>query len=155
MTNGKGTRLIAAIVSLLVALAGFTALSATTPTEGRIADDQLDGMLPKLTVSEGPHYLGELITVWIDYRNINAYPVVFKPPHTVLIYSGYGQPMQGPRTMHGWSVNPLYVGKTYTIPARGVYPLHFFEITAEEAGSFYVSYLGIVKTLTIVNRPSG
>jgi hypothetical protein len=144
---------MAAIISLSITLTGFTALSATTPTEGGIEDDLLAGMLPRLTVSQGPYYSGELITVWIDYENINAYPIVFKPPHTVLIYSGYGRPMQAPTAVTGWSVDPLYVGKTYTIPARGVYHLHFFEIPVEEAGSFYVSYLGVVKTLTIFDRP--
>jgi hypothetical protein len=68
-----------------------------------------------------------------------------------MISTNYGRyPGDYPVTDTGSSASIESVGWVATIPSRGIYTLYIFEITAEESGRLFITYLGVVAELRIL-----
>jgi len=147
-------RTVSVVLSVLLAVASFIILHLTTPTPQEANVGNVGGMVIRLSFDKNYYYVSDLITIYVDYRNINEYPVSFKPPSIFNIEYNYGQrPGEYPVVMSGWSVSPPeLVGRSHTIPSHGLYHLTSFELDAERSGSLFVSYLGCVKTVTIMEK---
>lgn len=147
-------RTVSVVLSVLLAVSSFTILHLTTPTPQEVDVVNVGGMVIRLSFDKNYYYIGDLVTIYVDYRNINEYPVSFKPPSIFSIEYNYGQRLgEYPVVMSGWSVSPPeLVGRSYTIVAYGVYHLTSFELDAERSGCLFVSYLGYVKTVMIMEK---
>jgi hypothetical protein len=148
------TRTVSVVLSLLLSLTSFTILHLSAPTPQEVDVDNVGGMVIRLSFDKNYYYVGDLVTIYVEYRNINEYPVSFKPPSIFSIEYNYGKrPGEYPVVMSGWSVSPPeLVGRSYTIAAYGVYHLTSFELDAERSGCLFVSYLGCVKSVRIMEK---
>ncbi len=140
-------------LSFLLTVTSF-AILLTTPTPQGVKDGSVVRMALQLSFDKEQYHVGDLITIYVDYKNFNLYPVTFKPPSNFIIEYNYGQRAgEYPVVMYGWSVSPPeMVGRSYTIAAQGVYHLTSFELDAEKSGSLFISSLGYVKTVRIMEK---
>jgi hypothetical protein len=137
---------------MLLTITCFTGLALTTPVEPVAVSDSNEGMALRLRFDKNQYRVGDVITVSVDYRNINGYPITFRPPNVFIIEYNYGHsPGEYPVTMYGWSVSPPeLVGRSCVVPAHRVYHLTSFELAAEEEGNLFVAHHGYVITVRIL-----